>query len=264
MWQSLFVSIFFYSILERENILDKAGESGFYYRNAVISEVSECSGDNKEICVTHNGRKYLVKKEGDFSFSAESAGSSLQLEMIPDNRYISYFLYIQTEDDVHKIKIVKKKISIDQNTDKIIKVQVVGTGVNGPEVIWCKEFRKTKVPQFSGSFDNSLKKLRLQYKRKFLSVDQTLEQSAQASLHKVKNEGTKHYSSKEGSIRHSGVRKKTLGENLFTAKNEEEAWEMLVSSPSHLYNLINPQYKHYFYAVSKEKDEIFGAIIFSD
>jgi len=39
---------------------------------------------------------------------------------------------------------------------------------------------------------------------------------------------------------------------------------MLVSSPSHLYNLINPQFRHYFYAIEKEKDEILGAVIFSE
>ena len=261
---SFFWLVLFLSLLEKDSILEKAESDGFFYKNADISETSECTESKESVCVLHNGKKYFVKRSGIFSADAKIANKSLHLSINPDNSYISYFLYIQTKNAVHKVKITKKELILEENPENILRLQIVGTGAGGPEILWSRKFKETAMPKFTGNFDKSLNSLRKFLKIKPLVSDPSLQKAAFSSLEKVKNEGLKHYSSKDGGIRHSGVHKKILGENLFTAKSEAEAWKMLVSSPSHLYNLINPQFRHYFYAIEKGKDEVTGAIVFSE
>ena len=258
-WVCLFSYLF-----EKDSILEQAESAGFFYKNTEITETSECSGSQNGVCVRFDGKKYYLKKRGVFTAEAKISDKSVSLSVNPDNEYISYFLYVQTENAVHKIQITKKELVLEENTGNIVRLQIVGTGTGGPEILWSRKLKDTKMPEFSKNFDNSLKSLRKNLKLKPMVSDSSLSEAAVSALEKVQNEGLKHYSSKDGGIRHSGVRKKILGENLFAAKNEEEAWKMLVSSPSHLYNLINPQFRHYFYAVRKEKDEVLGAIIFSE
>ena len=261
---SFFWLFLFSYLFEKDSILEKAENSGFFYKNAEISESAECKASVDNLCIEHNGRKYSVKRHGSFSADTKITDKSVHLTINPDNDYISYFLYIQTDKTVHKVQITKKELHLEENALNIVRLQITGTGTGGPEILWSRKFKDTKLPNFSENFDNSLNLLRKSFKIKPIAKDPSLKETALSSLEKVKNEGLKHYSSKEGGIRHTGVHKKILGENLFTAKNEAEAWKMLVSSPSHLYNLINPQFKHYFYAIEKEKDEILGAVIFSE
>lgn len=261
---SLFWVCLFLSLLEKDSILEKAENAGFFYKNVEISETSECGEDKNLLCVEHNGKKYVIKRHGSFTADTKITDKSVYLSINPDNEYISYFLYIQTEKAVHKVQITKKELVLEENSGNIVRLQIVGTGTGGPEILWSRKFKETKVPEFSENFDNSLKSLRKKLKLKPMVSDRSLSDAAVFSLEKVKNEGLKHYSSQKGGVRHTGIHKKILGENLFTAKSEEEAWKMLVSSPSHLYNLINPQFRHYFYAVEKKNDEVFGAIIFSE
>lgn len=258
-WLALFSYLF-----EKDSILEKAENDGFFYKNAEISEVSACKNEKNAVCIHHNGKNYLAKKRGNLGIEAKTVKDSIHLTVSPDTAYISYFLYIQTANGVHKIQITKHEIVLEEKPENIVKLQIVGTGITGPEILWSRKFKEEKLPHFSDNFDKSLKLLRKHFKVKNIVSDKNLEKAAFASLKKVQNEGLKHYSSKEGGIRHTGVRKQILGENLFTAKNEAEAWKMLVSSPSHLYNLINPQFRHYFYAIKKEKDEVSGAIVFSE
>ena len=258
-WLALFSYLF-----EKDSILEKAENAGFFYKNAEISEATECKPEKNSVCVQHNGKTYLVKKSGTLEIEAKIVNDSIHLTLSPDQAYISYFLYIQTGCNVHKIQITKREIILEEKAANITRLQITGTGVGGPEILWSRKFKEEKLPSFSNNFDTSLKSLRKSCKKPNISLDKRLEEAAQKSLEKVKKEGLKHYSSKDGGIRHTGVHKKILGENLFAAKNEAEAWKMLVSSPSHLYNLINPQFRHYFYVIEKGKDEVSGAIVFSD
>ena len=261
---SFFWLVLFSYLFEKDSILEKAENAGFFYKNAEISESSECKAGIDTLCIEHNGRKYSVKRRGPFSVETKITDKSVHLNMNPDNDYISYFLYIQTNKTVHKVKITKKELLLEENAENIVRLQITGTGTGGPEILWSRKFKDTNLPSFSTNFDNSLNLLRKSFKAKPIAKDPSLQKTALSSLEKVQNEGLKHYSSKDGGIRHTGVRKKILGENLFAAKNEAEAWKMLVSSPSHLYNLINPQFRHYFYTIKKEKDEVIGAIVFSE
>ncbi|MBO4711351.1 hypothetical protein J5681_05480 [bacterium] len=258
-WLALFSYLF-----EKDSILEKAENNGFFYKNAEISEVTECKADQNSLCISHNGKNYLVKKSGNLEIEAKIVNDSIHLTLSPDPAYISYFLYIQTDCVVHKVQITKREIVLEEKAANITRLQITGTGVGGPEILWSRKFKEEKLPPFSVNFDNSLKLLRKQCKTPVISIDKALEEAAGKSLAKIQDEGLKHYSSKDGGIRHTGIHKKILGENLFAAKSEAEAWKMLVSSPSHLYNLINPQFRHYFYAIKKEKDEVTGAIVFSE
>ena len=258
-WLALFSYLF-----EKDSILEKAENDGFFYKNAEISEVVECKADKNSLCVNHNSKNYLIKKSGNLEIKAETVKDSVRLTVSPDPAYISYFLYIQSGCVVHKIKLTKREIVLEEKAANITRIQIIGTGVGGPEILWSRKFKEENLPPFSENFDNSLKSLRKSCKKPAISIDKGLEEAAEKSLAKIQNEGLKHYSSKEGGIRHTGIHKKILGENLFAAKSEAEAWKMLVSSPSHLYNLINPQFRHYFYAIKKEKDEVSGAVVFSE
>lgn len=258
-WLALFSYLF-----EKDSILEKAENDRFFYKNAEISEVTECKADQNSLCVNHNGKNYLVKKSGNLEIEAKIVNDSIHLTLSPDQAYISYFLYVQTSCNVHKVQITKREIVLKEKAANITRLQITGTGVGGPEILWSRKFKEESLPPFSANFDNSLNLLRKQCEKPKISVDKGLEEAAGKSLAKIQNEGLKHYSSKDGGIRHTGVHKKILGENLFAAKSEAEAWKMLVSSPSHLYNLINPQFRHYFYAIKKEKEEVSGAIVFSD
>ncbi|MBQ4439505.1 hypothetical protein II898_11610 [bacterium] len=258
-WLALFSYLF-----ESYSILEKAENDGFFYKNAEISEVSVCKPEKNAVCVQYNGKTYLAKKSGNLEIEAKTVNDSIQLTVSPDPAYISYFLYIQTGCAVHKVQITKREIVLEEKAANITRLQITGTGVGGPEILWSRKFKEEKLPPFSENFDKSLDLLRKSCKKPVISIDKALEEAATKSLAKIQNEGLKHYSSKDGGIRHTGVKKKILGENLFAAKTEAEAWKMLLSSPSHLYNLINPQFRHYFYTIKKEKDEVTGAIVFSE
>ena len=258
-WLALFSYLF-----EKDSILEKAENDGFFYKNAEIVEISACKPEKNAVCISHNGKNYLVKKSGNLEIEAKTVNDSVHLTVFPDQAYISYFLYIQTGCNVHKVQITKRDIVLEEKAENITRLQITGTGVGGPEILWSRKFKEETLPPFSANFDKSLKSLRKICEKPVISIDKTLKEAAEKSLEKIRNEGLKHYSSKDGGIRHTGIHKKILGENLFAAKNEAEAWKMLISSPSHLYNLINPQFRHYFYAIKKEKEEVTGAIVFSD
>ena len=211
LWLALFSYLF-----EKDSILEKAENGGFFSNNAEISEVTGCKPDKNAVCVHHNGRNYLAKKSGKLEIEAKIVKDSIHLTVSPDPDYISYFLYIQTANGVIKVQIKKQEIVLEEKPENIVKLQIVGTGVGGPEILWSRKFKEEKLQPFSGNFDKSLKLLRKHFKVKNIVSDKNLEKAAVSSLEKVQNEGLKHYSSKEGGIRHTGVRKRILGENLFT------------------------------------------------
>lgn len=259
---SLAVFLLFSTLLDQNSILDEAAKKGFFYRFADIAAVEKCP--EKEFCIDHLDKKYLIKRKDSFSVTETVSKNSIEIEITPENRYISYFLYIQHKAGIHKIQMNKKKIVIDQGVPNILKLQIVGTAPEGPKVIWQKPMKETSVFKFSNNFDESLKKLRSAYFVKPLSVSDDLEPAAIKALERLQSEGLIHYSAKTGGVRHTGIDKKVLGENLFVAENIEKAWEMLTKSPSHLYNMINPQFKSYFVTFTKTDDSLIGVIIFSD
>jgi len=259
---TLSVFLLFSTLLDQNSILDAAAEKGFFYRFTDVSAVEKCP--EKEFCIDHLDKKYLIKRKDSFSVAETVSKNSIEIEITPENRYISYFLYIQHKAGVHKIQMNKKKIIIDQGVPNILKLQIVGTAPEGPKVIWQKPLKEAPPFKFSNNFDESLKKLRASYFVKPLSVSNDLEPAAIKALERLQIEGLIHYSAKTGSVRHTGIDKKVLGENLFVSTDIEKAWEMLVKSPSHLYNMINPQFQSYFTAFRTNGNSTAGVVIFSD
>lgn len=256
------VFLLFSTLLDQNSILEKAAEKGYYYRNVDITTVEKCS--ETETCVEHSGKNYIIRKKDSFEVSSNVSQKSIEINLNPENSYISYFIYIQHKAGVYRIQMNKKKLIIDQGIANIIKLQIVGTASTGPKVIWEKPLKKSVPVPFSRSFDESVNNIRKIYFQKPLEISDELKSAAEESLKKLKNEGLIHYSSKTGSVRHTGIDKKVLGENLFIAGSEEKAWEMLVKSPSHLYNIISPQFKKYFVLSKKNNDETAGVMLFSE
>ena len=254
----------FFSLFEEDLLFDLAAERGFFYRYAEISEVSECP-QNDPLCIAFDGKSFRLAKKGTLEILEKPSKESVGLEITPDNNFISYFLYVESAGGVFRTKITKKSVRISEKPEKIIKIQIVGTAPKGPEVIWEKPFSKAKTVVYTENFDKSLQKLRKKYGQKPVRLAAELENAADSALSRLASEGLVHYSTQKGSIRHSGVKKKVLGENLVIAKDEKTAWRLLVGSPSHLYNMINPQFRSYFFKkIEAESGEIYGVLIFSD
>jgi uncharacterized protein YkwD len=249
-------------LIDEYSILEKACEKDFCYKDADISLVSKCQKGST--CVKHEKKLYLVKKKNNFTVNSDVSGKKIALEITPDNAYISYSLFVEHKAGVYMIKLKNRKIVIDKGVPEIISLQIVGSAVTGPTVLWQKTLGKTTKKEFKKDFDSSLKQLRLSYSLRPLSVDESLKKFAEKSFEKITNEGLVHYSNSSGSLRHSGIHRENIGENLFTAKSMKTAWEMMVSSPSHLYNFLNPGFGRYLLYFKKEDGAFSGAVIFSN
>ena len=260
MISGLIFSVFM--LVDEFSILQKACEKGFCYREADISVVNDCKKGS--ICVKHDKKLYLVKKKNGFAVNSDVSNKKVMLEITPDNAYISYSFFVEHKAGVYLIKLKNKKIVIDKGVGEIISLQVVGSAVKGPTVLWQKTLGKTSKKEFKKDFDSSLRQLRLSYSLRPLESDEGLKKFAEKTFEKIKNEGLVHYSNTSGSLRHSGIKRENIGENLFTAKSLKTAWEMMVSSPSHLYNFLNPGFSRYLLYFEKENDDFSGAVIFSN
>lgn len=260
MISGLILSVFM--LIDEYSILQKTCEKDFCYKEADISLVSKCPKGS--ICVEHEKKLYHVKKKNNFTVNSDISGKKISLEIMPDNAYISYSLFVEHKAGVYLIKLKSKKIVIDKGVGAIISLQIVGSAVKGPTVLWQKTIGKTTKKEFKKDFASSLRQLRLSYSLRPLEVDESLRKFAEKTFEKITNEGLVHYSNTLGSLRHSGIHRENIGENLFTAKSMKTAWEMMVTSPSHLYNLLNPVFGRYLLYYKKGNDTFSGAIIFSN
>lgn len=262
----MFVSISLFmmlnSMIDKDAVLSKAAENGFFYRQVDISKVEKC--DPGQTCVKHGNHFYKIERKDSFKVELNVSEKTIKLNIKPEKIYISYFLYIWHKAGVHKIQLKKRELVIDKGVANILKLQLTGTSPGGPAVIWEKKLKESPSFKFEKDFQTSINKIRKIFFQRPLDLSTELKPAAEEALKKVQNAGLKHYSSKTGGVRHSGVHKKILGENLFIAENPERAWEMLTRSPSHLYNIINPQFKHQYTAFVENEEGVFGATVFSD
>lgn len=259
MISGLIFSVFM--LIDEYSILQKACEKGFCYRDVEVSRIEKCSKGS--VCVKHEKKLYLVEKKNTFSVKAD-IGKKISLEIVPDNSYVSYTLFVEHTAGVYPIKLKSRKIMIDKGVRNIVSLQITGAAVNGPAVLWQKSIKKSSKKHFKKDFATSVKLLRQSYSRGALKSDLSLKTYAEKSMEKVEKEGLVHYSKSSGSLRHSGIRKKNIGENLFCAVDLETAWEMMVSSPSHLYNFVHPGFRKYLVYFTGKDNSICGVVIFSD
>lgn len=250
------------SLIDSDAVLDKAAENGFFYRNVEISAVEKCSAP--DTCVKIDSKTYSVRKKDSVRVAITAEKGKLTLDITPEEAFISYFLYIEHRSGVTRIQMKSRNIVIDQGVANIYRIQLSATAPQGPVVLWGKTLKEPPDRPFRESFAGSIDMLRKMYSLKPFTSDETLKDAAEMSLERVMKEGLVHYSAKTGGIRHTGVAKKVLGENLYRTESEEKAWSMMVKSPSHLYNLINPQFSKYFH-LRKEKNGILnGVLVFSE
>jgi len=249
-------------LIDEFSILQKADEKGFSYREVEVSAVSSCPKGS--VCVKHDKKLYLIQKKNGFAVKADVENKKISLEITPDNAYVSYSLFVEHTAGVYLIKLKSRKIVIDKGVSNIVSLQIVGAAVKGPTVLWQKTLKKSSKKAFKKDFTTSINLLRRSYSMRTLKSDNKLKKFADSSLSKVEKEGLVHYSNSTGSLRHSGMKKKNIGENLFSAESIETAWKMMVLSPSHLYNLLNPGFNRYLLYFKKDKDALSGVVIFSN
>lgn len=259
---SVFALHILFAMIDSDAVLNEAAKYDFFYRNIEISTVEKCSDTGT--CISSAGKNYLIKRKDSITVDCIAEKGKITINITPENTYISYFLYIEHKAGIQKIQMNKKNIVIDSGVLNIYRIQLVGTAPTGPVIIWGKSFKESPERKFESSFSDSLNKLRLMYSLKPLVIDEDLKQAAELSMKKIASEGLIHYSAKTGSIRHTGVAKKVLGENLFIAESEKRAWEMMIKSPSHLYNLINPQFGRVYFINQKSDGVLKGVVVFSE
>ncbi len=203
----------------------------------------------------------LHANASDYTITREN--NNIVVTVIPSDRYISYIAFLQTSNGVIKRELHSRRTKFLGLAQHSIAVQIVGEGVHGPTVLFIRVFRKQPLSPWLGTFEKSINGLRKQYNLPPLISDKTLAPAADNALARTSNGQLRHYTAKDGSIRQTAVRRKVLGENLYSAHSKKEAWKLLQHSPSHLYNLINPRYTAFFTKEHTIQNFHVGVIIFA-
>ncbi len=226
--------------LTEYDLLQKAAAKGFLYRNVAIETTEKCP--DKEFCATVDGTRYHFKRLDTTAVTIEKSADGFALTITPDKNFTNYRLFIREGLTVRRIETTQKRIAvIDKGA--LTALQLVGVGARGPVVIWQKDIRPAAVEPFTGDLLGSMNALRKKAGLPPLTLDQALAPALRNAAARMKSGEMAHYSGSEGSVRHSGVRAGSLGENLFTATSLEKAWLMMTASPSHLYNIVEPAFR---------------------
>ncbi|HNT26696.1 MAG TPA: hypothetical protein PKH10_00830 [bacterium] len=244
------------------DLLQKAAADGFLYRNVAVETVEKCPA--KATCITAEGSTYLLKRLDTTAVTLEKSADGFALTIAPDKNFTNYRLFIREESTVRRIEVTQKRVTV-LDKGSVTALQLVGVGAQGPVVIWQKDVRATAIEPFTGDLLGSMNVLRKKAGLPPLTIDKTLAPFAAETIARVKKGDLSHYSGSTGSIRHSGVRAKELGENLFSATTLERAWLMMLASPSHLFNILSPSFRRCFVGtLPAESGLIPGIVIFAD
>lgn len=248
--------------LTEYDLLQKAATEGFPYRNVAIETVEKCP--DKDFCATVDGTRYHFKRLDATGVILEKDGDGFTISITPDKNFTNYRLFIRDGLTVRRIEVTQKRVTV-LDKGSVAALQLVGVGARGPVVIWQKDIRAATAEPFTGDISESMNGLRKKAGLPPLAVDKTLAPFAAETIARVKKGDLSHYSGSAGSIRHSGVRAKELGENLFSATSIERAWYMMLNSPSHLYNILSPSFRRCFVGtLPAEAGLIPGIVIFAD
>ncbi|MCK5808075.1 hypothetical protein KAH37_03705 [bacterium] len=194
----------------------------------------------------------------------EKSGDDVAVFITPHPKYIAYTIFIHTKKGILKKELHSRKSLFKGAGKQLIDAQLIGEGVHGPEILFYRSFSKQYKPlPWKGDFKKSMNVLRLSYRVRPLSEEKRLEPVANNALARIKKGNLYHYTAKEGSLRHTTVQKGKMGENLYRARTLAEAWELLQKSPSHLYNILNPQYISFFNREYLSEGFHIGVLIFS-
>ncbi|HSA33248.1 MAG TPA: hypothetical protein P5077_05930 [bacterium] len=256
------LSFLFLLTLSEYDLLQKAADTGFLYRNVAVETVEKCPA--KATCVIAEGATYLFKRLDTTVVTLEKNADGFALTITPDKNFTNYRLFIREGLSVRRVEVTQKRVTV-LDKGSVTALQLVGVGAQGPVALWQKDIRPAAAEPFAGDLLGSMNALRKKADLPPLTVDKTLAPFAAETLARVKKGDLSHYSGSTGSIRHSGVRAKELGENLFVATTLERAWHMMLNSPSHLYNILSPSFRRCFVGtLPAEGGLIPGIVIFAD
>lgn len=244
MFAFLFPLVFFIS-----SIPQQAVDAGFFYRNSSCSVEKSC----KKAHFSHKTKDGFLccKRHDKTEVSVVFDKDDAVLNITPDPLYSSYYLYVQREAFVTKARLTKREVRISGGRGASV-LQLVGVGAKGPIVLYQRNFKP-----FSAPFKNNLLQSINLLRRK-----NRLQPFSLFSMEKHEIRGLHHYDGDRGSLRHQGMRSQNVGENLFRARSFERAFHLLVSSPSHLYNLMNPRFTKVAISTEKRDGLIHGVMLF--
>lgn len=257
----IFLLFAFLGEIATANIVECAEKKGFFYRNVSVEKAESC--EESSFCIEKNGDLYLIKQKDSTIVDIVEKKRKIEISLEPDSKYVAYYLYVRRGLKIKRSRMKKKNLTLLHNGE-INTIQISGVGLNGPEVIYQKTIKKPSSLPFYGDIMNSLAYLRKKAGIPPLKKDKSLAKAAQHARVRMKNKGPVHITSKKGNIRHSGLNRKVLGENLFVAASEKRAWHLLQNSPSHLYNMLNPVFRNVFISTEERSGMKYGVMLFSD
>ncbi len=258
----MFFALLLYGALSEYDLLEKASRAGFFYRQVAIEEVAACPRDG--FCLPVDGVTYHFRRleRSEVRFATVSGGYSVTVA--PDPAFSAYRLFVRDTGTVRRIEMTTRTATV-RDPGTIISLQLVAVGAAGPVVVWQKDVRSAPFPEWKGDLISSMNALRKKAGAPPLSPDESLRPAARKALERVRGGVAVHYDGREGSIAHGGLRASSLGENLFIAATIERAWHMMVSSPTHLFNILDPSFRRCWVEqnASSEDGMVRGALLFA-
>ncbi len=233
-----FIALFLFGVSDF-NILEKAELNGFFYKNALCKESDEKV--ENEFYFTSSGKSYSCRQLDSTKILLTFENNALIFNIVPDTNFMAYYIYIKKSGRIEKIKLKQRTLRIEKKSE-IEAIQITALSSNGPVVIYKKEMKEVPLFPFSENMIGSINSLRKSLNLRPLELNSLLKKASLISLKKVSDNELLHIKSDSGSPVHSGVRASVIGENLFRAESIEKGWEMMQKSPSHLYNITNPEY----------------------
>lgn len=255
-------ALFLFSIITSDEIINSAQQKSFYYKNVNVKEVNMQNCERKNNFVKKSNHCWKLIRQDKTKIELLKDKDSISIDIVPDKVFSRYYLYVENRSKVTRFVIKKRKIEV-KNCSGVTSIQITAVGGKGPEVIYQRDFIKKKKDFFALTVENSLNKIRSAKKRSLLKRDSKLDFIAERRCKGVSEKSLYHYDSVTGSVAHNNLKSRTIGENLFIAENEKDAWKMMINSPSHLFNIIHPDFTKYGISIKKRNNKIYGAVIFS-
>ncbi len=256
------VLIFLFSLITSDEIINTAQQNGFYYKNVEIEEVKAQDCENENNFVKKEKHCWKLIRQDKTEINLKEKANDIIVEITPDKSFSIYYIYIEKNFKVIRTVIKSRQIEIKKRRG-INSIQITAVGEKGPEVIYQRDFTEKKESKFAKTIDESIKIARTLRKLAPLVKDSELDAIAERRCNSILGNTLQHYDSVNGSVAHNNLKSRTIGENLFIAENEKDAWEMMAKSPSHLFNLVHPDFTKYGICIKKKDNKIYGAVIFS-
>ncbi len=258
----MFFAFLLYHAISEYDLLERAANAGFFYRQVSIEQVTACP--RGEFCLSADGVLYHFRRLERSTVHCAAVPGEYTVTVAPDRSLSAYRLYVRDSETVRRIEMTTRTVTVrDRGT--ILSLQIVAVGAAGPVVIWQKDLRPVPPFEWRGDLLSSINAVRERTGAPLLVADETLRPMARKALERIRGGTAVHYGGREGSVTHSGLRADSVGENLFIAITPERAWHLMTSSPAHLFNILDPSFRRCWIeqTVSSPGDVVHGAVLFA-